>query len=62
MVVLPDFLKPIDEQAKESLVIVLKADTSGSLEAILEALNPKIVVVSHGLGDVTEADILLQNL
>ena len=58
LVVLPDFLKPIDEQAKESLVIVLKADTSGSLEAILEALNPKIVVVSHGLGDVTEADIL----
>ncbi|MBI5614371.1 hypothetical protein HY947_05575, partial [Candidatus Gottesmanbacteria bacterium] len=55
---LPDFLKPIDEQAKESLVIVLKADTSGSLEAIRESLNPKIVVVSHGLGDVTEADIL----
>lgn len=55
---LPDFLKPIDADAKESLVIVLKADTSGSLEAILSSLNPKIVVVSRGLGDVTEADIL----
>ncbi len=56
---LPDFLKPIDEQEKEKLTIIIKADTAGSLEAITHALGDRVVVVGSGVGDITEADILL---
>lgn len=54
---LPDFLKPIEE--KKELNVVLKADTAGSLEAVSEALPGEIKVVSSGIGNVTDADILL---
>jgi translation initiation factor IF-2 len=58
---LPDFLKPQNEQEqnKEHLNLVLKADTAGSLEAILNSLDPRIVIVSQGIGIITETDILL---
>jgi len=58
---LPDFLKPLSEQegGKRKLTIVLKADTMGSIEAIMGALDPRIVLVDIGIGDITEADILL---
>lgn len=55
---LPDFLKPLGE-IKQSLLIVLKADTAGSLEAIEASLDPQVTVVSRGIGDITDADILL---
>jgi translation initiation factor IF-2 len=55
---MPDFLKPIEEE-KESLKIVIKADTAGTLEAIIASLDTRIQVVSSGVGSVTEADILL---
>ncbi|MBI5620088.1 translation initiation factor IF-2, partial [Candidatus Gottesmanbacteria bacterium] len=56
---LPDWLKPVEEQAKETLKIVLKADTAGSMEAITAAISERIDVVGSGIGDITDADILL---
>lgn len=58
--------KEASEEKKEveELNIVLKADTLGSLEAIEEQLGMlhhddlKITVVSKGLGNITEADVL----
>jgi translation initiation factor IF-2 len=58
---LPDFLKPLSEQTenKEHLHLVLKADTAGSLEAIMSSLDPRIVIVLGAVGGISEADILL---
>lgn len=56
---LPDWLKPKEEQEKEKLNIVLKADTAGSLEAITASLSDRIKIVGKGVGDISEADILM---
>jgi len=56
---LPDWLKPVSEQEKEKLNIVLKADTAGSLEAITVAFSDRIKIVEKSVGDISEADILL---
>ncbi len=54
-----DFLSSMEEAEKKKLKIILKADTAGSLEAIMEALpKDQVIVVQKGLGDITEADIL----
>lgn len=55
---LPDFLKPLEEQAAQKLSLLLKADTTGSLEAIRAALDQRIAVVHSGIGPITDADIL----
>lgn len=55
---LPDFLKPAAEQEQKKLIIVLKADTAGSLEAILGSLSSQIKVVGQGVGDISDADVL----
>lgn len=54
---IPDFLKPLDE-VEQKLVILLKTDTAGSMEAIKASLPDKIDIVFSGYGDITEADIL----
>lgn len=56
---LPDWLKPVSEQEKEKLNVVLKADTTGSLEAIMASLSPRIKIIAAAVGDIGEADILL---
>lgn len=56
---LPDWLKPVSEQEKEKLNIILKTDTAGSKEAILAALSPRIRVIEGSVGDITDADVLL---
>ena len=56
---LPDWLKPVSEQEGAKLNIILKADTAGSMEAILAALNKKIKIVHSGIGDVGDADVLM---
>jgi translation initiation factor IF-2 len=56
---LPDWLKPVSEQEGAKLNIILKADTAGSLEAILAALNKKIKIVYAGVGDIGDADVLM---
>ena len=56
---MPDWLKPVAEQEGEKLTIILKADTAGSIEAIVASLPEKIRVVSSGIGDISDADVLL---
>lgn len=54
-----DFLAAMTAADKKRLKLFIKADTSGSLEAVLEALPQSDVDIVHGsLGDITEADIL----
>lgn len=55
---IPDFLKPLHEVEQEKLVILLKTDTAGSMEAIKASFSDKIQIVGEGYGDITEADIL----
>jgi len=56
---LPDWLKPVAEQEKEKLIVILKADTTGSLEAITASLDPRVKLIESGVGDISEADVLL---
>ena len=56
---LPDWLKPVAEQEKEKLNVILKADTAGSMEAITASLNERVELVGTGIGDITEADVFL---
>lgn len=54
-----DFLATMLESDKKKLKLSIKADVSGSLEAIVQALpSEKVEIVRTGLGDITEADIL----
>lgn len=54
-----DFMAMMDEAAKKKLKLILKADTTGSLEAVREALpKDQIDIVRTSLGDILEADIL----
>lgn len=55
---LPDWLKPVADQEKEKLNIILKTDTAGSLEAILASLGERVRVIGSGVGDIGEADVL----
>lgn len=52
-----DFLAAMN--GKKKLAIIVKADVYGSLEAILEALGDDVDVVSAGVGEITDADVLL---
>jgi len=56
---LPDWIKPVSEQVGQQLNIILKADTAGSMEAVLAALHKKIKVVYAGVGDIGDADVLM---
>ncbi|MBI2326818.1 translation initiation factor IF-2 [Candidatus Curtissbacteria bacterium] len=57
--------KPLDmadiiaraQQAKGRFKVIIKADVAGSLEAILENLPKDLLVISSGIGQVTENDI-----
>lgn len=50
---------PIPTSPTASLKLILHADSNGSLEAIMSNLTPEVQVLSHGVGDVNESDILL---
>lgn len=54
--IMPSFLSAQPEERK--LSILLKGDTTGSLEAIRESLHEKVEVVRASVGSVTESDIL----
>jgi len=47
------------ESTQQSLKIILKADTAGSLEAIRASLEKGAVIVKQGVGDVHDEDVLL---
>lgn len=47
-----------EEDDQKKLRIILKADTAGSLEAILGKLDKNIVIIETSIGDIGEAEIL----
>jgi translation initiation factor IF-2 len=49
------YLKP----EKGQVPLVIKAQNQGALEALLAAIPPAFVVISSGVGDVYESDVLL---
>ena len=55
----------LDEQSAKVLKVVVKADTQGSLEAIVDALNKletdkvSLEVIRDAVGTITESDVLL---
>ena len=62
---LENLFEKLDEQTAKVLRLVIKADTQGSLEAIVEALNKieadkvSLEVVHDAVGTITESDALL---
>lgn len=62
---LEDLFRQIEEESREELKLILKADVQGSLEAITDSLakieSEKIDVniIHSGVGEITENDILL---
>lgn len=47
------------ETDKQTLKIILKADTKGTLEAIIQNLGDDITLISSGVGNISESDVLL---
>ena len=64
VVSLEDFFQSSNEVSKE-LTILLKADTHGSTEAIIDSLNKlstesvNVKIVSSGIGGINESDVML---
>jgi translation initiation factor IF-2 len=54
---LADILKPIEKTNR--LALIIKADTAGSLEAIVGELGDQVDITATGVGEITEGDILL---
>jgi len=48
-----------EEEEEKKIKIILKADTQGTLEAILGSLSQEIKVVFSGVGNINESDVLL---
>lgn len=48
----------LPKESQDKLNIILKTDSLGSFEAISESLPGEIFVVSHGVGDINESDVL----
>jgi translation initiation factor IF-2 len=62
---LENLFDKLDEQSAKVLKLVVKADTQGSLEAIVDALNKietdkvSLEVIRDAVGTITESDVLL---
>lgn len=50
---------PSDRQAEQKINFILKADVSGSLEAISEIIKiiPDVKIISEAVGDITDGDV-----
>lgn len=46
-------------QKRDTVSLIIRADTLGSLEAITHALPEKAIILSKKTGDISEADVLL---
>lgn len=51
--------KEEEEEKKQTIRIVLKADVTGTLEAIISNLSEEVEIVGSGVGEVNESDVLL---
>lgn len=54
-----DTEKTEDTKEKEKLRIILKADNSGSLEALIYSISGKVEIFEKGIGEINESDVLL---
>lgn len=54
-----DSKKENRQEVEGNINIIIKASSSGSLEAIIKNLPEKITVLDSGIGDVNESDVLL---
>jgi len=53
-------IKTTDSQNHQpTLAVILKADATGTLEAIAQNLTEDITLVSQGIGEINESDVLL---
>jgi len=48
-----------NKEEEKKIKIILKADTQGTLEAILGSLSQEIKVILSGVGNINESDVLL---
>ncbi len=58
----PEEITPEVQEQKagdKKLKIILKADTRGTMEAIVNSLPKEVTIISDGMGDVSESDVLL---
>jgi translation initiation factor IF-2 len=46
-------------QEQQGLKIILKADTAGTLEAIVSNFSEEVIIIHQGVGEITESDVLL---
>lgn len=64
-VTLENLFNTLEEGATKTLKVVVKADTQGSTEAIVDALNKidsdkvDMEVIHHGVGSITDSDVML---
>ena len=49
-------IKKVDE---DEIPVVIKTGSAGTMEAVLENLHPKVVVIDSGVGNVNESDIVM---
>jgi len=49
----------LNKESDLKLKIILKTDVTGTLEAIMQNLGDEVILVSQGIGNITESDILL---
>ncbi|MDP3955302.1 MAG: translation initiation factor IF-2 [bacterium] len=49
-------------EEEKKLKIILKADSTGTLEAVSGSLGSEVLLVSAGVGDVSDSDVLLANV
>jgi translation initiation factor IF-2 len=62
---LEDFSKHVKEGERKDLKLVVKADVQGSIDAITKSLqdlligNIRINIIHHGVGSITESDVML---
>jgi translation initiation factor IF-2 len=50
---------PFAKVVEKPLSLIIKAKTSGSLEAIIAGLNTNVFVLSSGVGPITESDVFM---
>ncbi|MFH2085649.1 MAG: translation initiation factor IF-2 [bacterium] len=55
----PLAIAPILDPSAKRLNLIVKADTAGSLEAILGSFSSDVNIVSSSTGDINESDVLL---
>jgi len=49
----------LNKESNPKLKIILKTDVAGTLEAIIQNLGNEVALISRGIGNITESDILL---